>query len=60
MRNAFSHCNGSSAFSSREAINPTKVIICDEEYLMGFSGLVIVSDCCRGNRCIVAPFAAVA
>jgi hypothetical protein len=34
--NAFSHCNGSSAFSSREAVSTIKVIIRNTEILMGF------------------------
>jgi hypothetical protein len=36
MGNAFSHCKSSSAFSSWEAVSPIKVIIWNEEPLMGF------------------------
>jgi hypothetical protein len=36
MGNAFSICNGSSIFSSREAVSPRKMIIWNKEPLMGF------------------------
>jgi hypothetical protein len=36
MGNDFSHCNGSSVFSSLEAVSPIKVVIWNEEALMGF------------------------
>jgi hypothetical protein len=35
MGNAFSNCKGSSAFSSREEVNPIKVIIQNKEPIMG-------------------------
>jgi hypothetical protein len=34
--NAISYCNGSSAFTSWEAVIPIKVIIWNKEPLMGF------------------------
>jgi hypothetical protein len=42
--NAFSHCNHSSAFSSWEAVSPIKVIIWNDELLMGFERCLLRAE----------------
>jgi hypothetical protein len=36
VRDAFPNCNGSSAFSAREAVGPIKMVIWNKEPLMKF------------------------